>query len=64
MAIGAFTRCDVCEMNPADSEYKGLPMCYDCKVHTAKVFKQQKQEIIQDDYERHCLNRVAPLSDD
>jgi len=55
MAIGAFTRCDVCEMNPADSEYKGLPMCYDCKVHTAKVFKEQKQgEALCDDADCYC----------
>ena len=35
--MDAFTRCDVCEMSPADTLYDGSPMCYDCRVAYAKT---------------------------
>lgn len=35
--MDAFTRCEVCEMSPAETLYDGSPMCYDCRAATAKV---------------------------
>lgn len=35
--MDAYTRCEVCEMSPADTLYDGAAMCYDCRTATAKA---------------------------
>ena len=65
--IDAYTRCNVCEMSPAETLYRDEPMCYDCRAATAKAEREEKESaraLLLDEYERYCLNRVAPLSDD
>lgn len=57
--MDAFTRCDVCEMSPADTLYDGSPMCYDCRAATAKAKKQ-----VEDMPKEPCIGCGADVCED
>lgn len=66
--IDAFTRCNVCEMSPAETLYADQPMCYDCRTAYAKAEREESKarandyvEALQDRWEAYCLARVAPF---
>ena len=56
--MDAYTRCDVCEMCPADTLYDGSPMCYDCRAATAKAKAQMANE------PGECINCGADKCED
>ena len=58
--IDAYTRCNVCEMSPAECLYDGEPMCYDCRAATAKV-KREYPELSE---KEPCIGCGADVCED